>query len=374
MDYGITKKRKTLTFEGIHSEIEKKLSIQNNFSIQIENPIYVKYILNKLSNLDIANNFILDIDDKLKIKEGYYDLDFNTTKINVNYLNNSIRINHFSLDILKSYIKFIKNDIDKIRRSKNKIKYYIFHNNKWNFLEGSPKRSLNSVFINPKSKKELIDNLSNFLMEKELYIKLGISYKYNILFNGLPGTGKTSLVAAIASEFNYDIAIIPSKNLEIKDDSELIIALSKLPENCMLLIEDVENTLSNINLTSILDGICVKQGLITFMTSNIINSNNILVNNHKTCSKNPLIRPSRIDYKLEFSWAKKNQIIEMYTKFYSGELALEFYEQVKSIKLTISLLQEIFFKYRTSDELFLNISELKERSQILYSDSNNYIY
>ena len=141
------------------------------------------------------------------------------------------------------------------------------------------------------------------------------------------------------------------------------------------MIEDVENILSNINLTAVLDGICVKQGLITFMTSNITNSNNLLVNNHKTSNNNPLIRPFRIDYKLEFTWAKKNQIIEMFSKFYSDELALEFYDQIKSNRITISLLQEFFFQYRNADELFLNIQNLKERSKSLYSDENsNYIY
>jgi len=374
MDYGITKKRKTITFEGIHQEIEKKLSMVTNFSIDIENPTLIKYIVDTISQSDYPINFVL-VNDELTIKNGYYELEFNQAKIKVEVFNEMVKISNTDINLLKTYIEFIKEDINRVRKSRETIKYYIFKNNKWNLLEGSPKRSLNSVFIVNKSKQELITNITNFLQEKELYNKLGITYKYNILFHGLPGTGKTSLVAAIASEFNYDIAIIPSTNLELKDDSDLVLALSKLPDNTILLIEDVENLLVNINLTAILDGICVKQGLISFMTSNITNSNNILVNNHKSSTNNPLIRPLRIDYKLEFTWAKKNQIIEMFSKFYSPDLALEFFEQIKTLKLTISLLQEFFFQNRTADKLFLNLENLKEKSKKLYPDSSSsYMY
>lgn len=374
MDYGITKKRKTITFEGIHQEIEKKLSMVTNFSIDIENPTLIKYIVDTISQSDYPINFVL-VNDELTIKNGYYELEFNQAKIKVQVFNEMVKISNTDINLLKTYIEFIKEDINRVRKSRETIKYYIFKNNKWNLLEGSPKRSLNSVFIVNKLKQELITNITNFLQEKELYNKLGITYKYNILFHGLPGTGKTSLVAAIASEFNYDIAIIPSTNLELKDDSDLVLALSKLPDNTILLIEDVENLLVNINLTAILDGICVKQGLISFMTSNITNSNNILVNNHKSSTNNPLIRPLRIDYKLEFTWAKKNQIIEMFSKFYSPDLALEFFEQIKTLKLTISLLQEFFFQNRTAENLFLNLENLKEKSKKLYPDnSSSYMY
>ena len=63
MDYGITKKRKTITFEGIHQEIEKKLSMVTNFSIDIENPTLIKYIVDTISQSDYPINFVLVNDE-----------------------------------------------------------------------------------------------------------------------------------------------------------------------------------------------------------------------------------------------------------------------------------------------------------------------
>ena len=379
MELGIAKKRKSVMFQGVHTEIEKKLSLNPYYTIEIDNANYIKYILDNISTSNSGTKFVL-VDDNnehdLKVKDGYYSVDFESKIINVEILSDLIRINNTDLELLKRYLNFVNQEINRIRLIRDNIQYYIYYQNSWNFLDGSPKRSLNSVFIDSKVKKELLDNINTFMSEKELYLKLGIPYKYNVLFYGIPGTGKTSFISAIASEINYDIAIIPSKNLEINNDTELILALSKIPKNCILLIEDVENICKTINLTSILDGINVKQGLITFMTSNITNMNNILSINHRGPTNNPLIRPCRIDYNIEFTWAKKNEIINMYNRYYQSfndnNSALEFYNKVRHFKLTISLLQEFFFKFRSVEELFLNINEFKIKSKKYYPNGDGY--
>jgi len=269
----------------------------------------------------------------------------------------------------------VDKNIKDSRKLRENIRYYIYDDNKWIMLNGCQKRSLKTIFINDDNKTELMTNIKNFLLEKDLYTKLGIPYKYNVLFYGIPGTGKTSFVTAIASELNYDIAFIPSKSSDLKDDKQLIIALSKLPKNCILLIEDVELMSKNINLTSILDGATIRSGLMTFMTSNIKDRNDILSVNHTSSINNPLTRPCRVDYDLYFTWAKKKEIIEMCNKFYlktEMNSSENFYDNIKGIKLTISLLQEFFFKFRSKDEIFENIHKLKELSNKYYSSEHSY--
>ena len=73
---------------------------------------------------------------------------------------------------------------------------------------------------------------------KEEYNTLGIPWKRNYLLEGPPGTGKTSLIFSLASEFNLEIFII---NLGPKvDDSVFMTAVSNLPNNAILLLEDVD--------------------------------------------------------------------------------------------------------------------------------------
>ena len=66
----------------------------------------------------------------------------------------------------------------------------------------------------------------------------------------------------------------------------------------------------------------------------------------------------------------------MFSKFYldNSELANNFYNSIKGIKVTISLLQEFFFKFRNQEELFQNINYLAELSNKYYPKDDLFSY
>ncbi|RHN54252.1 putative P-loop containing nucleoside triphosphate hydrolase [Medicago truncatula] len=58
--------------------------------------------------------------------------------------------------------------------------------------------SFDSIALDPDLKKAIIDDLDRFLRRKKMYKKVGKPWKRGYLLHGPPGTGKSTLVAAMA--------------------------------------------------------------------------------------------------------------------------------------------------------------------------------
>ena len=65
-----------------------------------------------------------------------------------------------------------------------------------------------SLFLKEGQAEQLFDCVKTFVDSKEEYEKYFVPYKLNI-FHGLPGTGKTSLINMVATEFKLDVMIVP---------------------------------------------------------------------------------------------------------------------------------------------------------------------
>lgn len=75
------------------------------------------------------------------------------------------------------------------------------------------KRPLASVYTNNNISTMLKNDIQSFIDSKKMYMDNNILYKRNYLLYGKPGTGKSSLIFALASEFNYKIKIIDLKSV-----------------------------------------------------------------------------------------------------------------------------------------------------------------
>lgn len=265
-------------------------------------------------------------------------------------------------DFIKSALIYNNKFYNKIFNEGEKITMYISASEGgfFDFLGKRDKRSLESVYIPKKKKQDIINDLEKFLKPetKSRYSSLGINYKRTYLLEGLPGTGKTSLILALASQFNYNLAIVHfSPKLT---DIDLVRMLRSLDDNhgdsskkTMIVFEDIDcifkerksqdesrNMITFSGLLNALDGIATRDNMVTFITTN-----------YKNNLDNALVRPGRIDYIMTFEAANREQITDMFKAFTGSDSKDQVAEFVKACgelnipNLTTSLLQQYLMKY-----------------------------
>lgn len=268
-----------------------------------------------------------------------------------------------SQDIIQDFLleayEFSKN------KEKNMIAIRVLRKGNWFLLNKLPSRKLDTIYL--PNKNEIITDIELFYKNEKEYEAFGIPFKRNFLFSGPPGTGKSSLIFSLASYFEKDLAIMAiSPDM---DDSSFMMSVSNMPENSILILEDVDTLfnqraktrdnqsfLSFSAILNVLDGIARKHGLITIMTTNFADR-----------LDNALIRPGRIDRVIEFKHADETQIIEMFCRFIplQSDKAEMFIQKLKEMNLDVSIaeLQHFLFTHRNDENILNHMNEIKENQE-----------
>ncbi|KAJ7484956.1 P-loop containing nucleoside triphosphate hydrolase protein [Mycena galericulata] len=192
-----------------------------------------------------------------------------------------------------------------------------------------------STLILPNGVKELIlADAKEFLASEEWYTFAGVPHRRGYLLYGEPGTGKSSTIHALAGELGLEIYFISLAAPGI-DDYTLGRLIRDTPSRCILLIEDIDcafpsreedddeplldskgnpipkepipprSQVTLAGLLNVLDSVASEEGRLTFATTN-----------HIEQLDPALIRPGRMDLKIQYGLATSEQLEQMFDRFY----------------------------------------------------------
>uniref|UniRef100_A0A5B7BCZ1 AAA+ ATPase domain-containing protein n=1 Tax=Davidia involucrata TaxID=16924 RepID=A0A5B7BCZ1_DAVIN len=111
----------------------------------------------------------------------------------------------------------------------------------WSHVEFEHPATFETLALEPKKKKEIINDLIQFSKSKEYYRKIGKAWKRGYLLFGPPGTGKSTMIAAMANLLQYDIYDLELTS--VKDNTELRKLLIDTSSKSIIMIEDIDCSL-----------------------------------------------------------------------------------------------------------------------------------
>jgi chaperone BCS1 len=209
---------------------------------------------------------------------------------------------------------------------------HILKGDYWDNVGDIPRRSMDTVVVDDDRVRRVLEDMRWFYSASSWYAERGVPWRRGYLFHGPPGTGKSSLIRALASELSLDIATLDVGRATLTDD-DLREAMICAPKRSLIAVEDVDAVftqreggekrtgVSFSGLLNAIDGVAAQEGSALIMTTN-----------HKDKLDPALIRPGRADVHTELGLVNAKAARQLFNRFFPNEalLAEQFQERLGS--------------------------------------------
>lgn len=118
------------------------------------------------------------------------------------------------------------------------IDVYRFQQDGWARAAQVKLRPLDTVILPPELKRQITSELDSFFSDRDWYLAKNIPHKITLLLHGIPGTGKTSIIKALASHYQVPLYVL---NIAEHSDRTFTVAMETVPRMSFVLIEDFDS-------------------------------------------------------------------------------------------------------------------------------------
>lgn len=152
--------------------------------------------------------------------------------------------------ITGSYLEHVMKEGKEIRLRNRQRKLYTnspgykwpsYKQTMWSHIMFEHPATFDTMAMEPLKKKEIIEDLVTFSKSKDFYGRIGKAWKRGYLLFGPPGTGKSTMIAAMANLLGYDVYDL--ELTAVKDNTELRKLLIETTSKSIIVIEDIDCSL-----------------------------------------------------------------------------------------------------------------------------------
>ncbi|XP_021688014.2 AAA-ATPase At3g50940 [Hevea brasiliensis] len=278
--------------------------------------------------------------------------------------------------VLNSYLPYILQQAEAIKEENEIRKINMLQGLTWtSSTEFHHPMTFSTIAMDAELKQAVLDDLNTFMNSKEYYKRIGKAWKRTYLIHGPPGTGKSSLIAAIANHLNYNIYQVDLSYFQKGDDIRDL--LLHYITRSVLVIKDIDSPIKPgyqeteaeprieaqkqaqlLKVLRLIDGLWLPRGneLIIIFTTN-----------HRERIAPELLIPGRIDMQIPMSYctiSTFNELVYMYYSVIFCKPPKEIEQLLEKVKVTPAEVVEELTRSSDNTDFLVRLTKFLQEKQL----------